>query len=286
MIRSRFRPHVYAICFFAVVAVVFYGSMIWTAALSFTSSRLLPSYDFVGFDQYARLLSMPRWKTACLNLAILGVFSVTGSIALGTLLAVTLDRDVRGEGVIRSIYLYPLAISLIVTGLAWRWLLDPVTGVQAVMRSWGWESFSFAWLSSSQMAIYALVIASIWRSAGLVMIIVLAGLRGVDRDIWKAIRIEGIPVRTAYLRVILPSLKLTFFSVMILLLSDLVRSYDLVIAMTGGGPGFSTDIPAKFVVDHFFGRANIGLGSAASVIVMIMAMVALIPFFLTERKGK
>ena len=225
MLKSGFRPGVYATAFFVIVAVVFYGSLIWTGFLSFTNSRLLPSYTFVGFDQYVRLMNTTRWQTASLNLLILGGFGISGALILGTLLAVLLDRNVRAEGVFRRIYLSPLAVSLVITGLAWRWLLDPVTGIAGIMQSWGWTSFKLNILADPDLAIYALVIASIWRSAGLVMIIMLAGLRGVDSDIWKAIRVEGVPLWRAYLQVILPSLKLTVMSCVILLMSDFVRLF-------------------------------------------------------------
>ncbi|WAJ28414.1 carbohydrate ABC transporter permease [Antarcticirhabdus aurantiaca] len=286
MPESGFRPDLVAIGFFLVVALVFYGSLLWTGYLSLTNSRLIPSYEIVGFDQFARLVATPRWRTACVNLVILGAFGIAGSLALGTLLAILLDRDVRAEGLLRSIFLHPLALSLVITGLAWRWLLDPVTGIQSVLRGLGWSSFHLDWLADPDTAIYALVVASIWRSSGLVMIIMLAGLRGVDTDIWKAIRLEGIPLWRAYAQIVLPSLKLTIASCIILLMADVVRSYDLVIALTKGGPGFSTDLPAKFAVDHFFGRANIGLASAASVVILGFVASLLVPYLLIQRKGR
>ncbi|MGO4566357.1 carbohydrate ABC transporter permease [Rhizobium sp. 2YAF20] len=286
MTRGAFRPDIVVCVFFTVIAAIFYGSLIWSGLISLTDSKLLPSFHFVGFDQYVRLWNTPRWLTACSNLVVFGGLYIVLSLLIGTFLAICLDQKVRMEGLLRTIYLYPLALSLIVTGLAWRWLLDPETGIQHFVRATGWESFHFDWLTDPHRAIYTLVIAAIWHSVGFIMIIMLAGLRGVDDDIWKAIHVEGIPRWRAYLHVILPSLKPMIASCVVLLTADVIRSYDLVIALTKGGPGFSTDLPAKFAVDQFFGRANIGLGSAASIIMLVIVLVLLAPYFYSEFRKK
>lgn len=179
--------------FFGIVAVFFYGSIVWTGYMSLTRSTLMPNYNFVGFDQYIKLFTNHRWLVSCLNMVIFGVLYIVGTLAFGTLLAVFADRRIRAESLFRTIFLYPLAVSLIVTGLSWRWVLDPVNGLQGLVRGMGWENFTFDWLTDPDRAIYTLVIAGIWHSAGLIMVIILAGLRGVDEDLWKAIRMEGIP---------------------------------------------------------------------------------------------
>lgn len=280
--RGSYRPGIVVAVFFIVIALFFYGSLAWTALISLTNSRLLPNYAIVGFDQYLRLMATPRWQIACVNLLLFGTFYVGFSLVLGTVLAVLMDQKVRAEGIFRTIFLYPLAISLIVTGLAWRWMLDPVTGLQNLMRKLGWESFVFDWLVDPDRAVYTLVIAGLWHSIGFVMIVMLAGLRGIDSDLWKAIRVEGIPKWRAYLHVIVPSLRPMLASCVVLLASDVIRSYDLVVGLTKGGPGIASDLPAKFAVDHFFGRANIGLASAASIIMMLIVVVLLAPYFYSE----
>lgn len=283
---GTYRPGAVVAAFFLVVALFFYGSLAWTALISLTDSKLLPQYTFAGFDQYFRLMATPRWQIACINLLIFGILYVGLSLLFGTLLAVLLDQKVHAEGVLRTIYLYPLTVSLIVTGLAWRWILDPVTGLQSLMRQWGWESFSFDWLVNPDRAIYTLVIAGLWHSIGFVMIIMLAGLRSVDTDLWKAIRVEGIPKWRAYVHIVVPSLRPMLASCVVLLTSDVIRGYDLVVGLTKGGPGVASDLPAKFAVDHFFGRANIGLASAASIIMMLIVVVLLAPYFYAEFRRK
>ncbi len=280
--RQRFRPDVTVAVFFAIVALFFYGSIGWTFWMSLTRSTLMPTYELIGFQQYVKLFSDHRWLVSCLNMVIFGVLYIVGTLAIGMLLAVFADRRIKAESFFRTIFLYPLAVSLIVTGLSWRWLLDPVNGFPALVRSLGWESFTFDWLTSPDRAIYTLVFASIWHSAGLIMVIILAGLRGVDTELWKAIRMEAIPLWRAYLQVIFPSLRPVIASCVVLLMSDVIRGYDLVIAMTKGGPGISTEMPAKYAVDFYFARVNLGLASAASIMLLLLSLLLLTPYFITE----
>ncbi|WP_245458083.1 MULTISPECIES: carbohydrate ABC transporter permease [unclassified Mesorhizobium] len=280
--RQTFRPDMTVVFFFGIVAVFFYGSIFWTGYMSLTRSTLMPNYNFVGFDQYIKLFTNHRWMVSCLNMVIFGVLYIVGTLAFGTLLAVFADRRIRAESLFRTIFLYPLAVSLIVTGLSWRWVLDPVNGLQGLVRGMGWENFSFDWLTDPDRAIYTLVIAGIWHSAGLIMVIILAGLRGVDEDLWKAIRMEGIPLWRAYLQVIFPGMRPVVASCVVLLMSDVIRGYDLVIAMTKGGPGIATEMPAKFAVDYYFARVNLGLASAASIAMLVLSLLLLAPYFYSE----
>ena len=280
--RQAFRPDITVAIFFGVVALFFYGSILWTFYMSLTRSTLIPTYQLVGFDQYVKLFTNHRWLISCLNMVIFGLLYILGTLAFGMLLAVFADRRIKAESLFRTIFLYPLAVSLIVTGLSWRWLLDPVNGLQALMRSTGWESFTFDWLTRPDRAIYTLVFASIWHSAGLVMVIVLAGLRGIDNDLWKAIRMEGIPLWRAYLQVIFPGMRPVIASCVVLLMSEVIRGYDLIIAMTKGGPGISTEMPAKFAVDFYFARVNLGLASAASIMMLVLSLLLLTPYFYSE----
>ncbi|MDX3925772.1 MAG: sugar ABC transporter permease [Shinella sp.] len=280
--RQAFRPDVAVAVFFGLVAIFFYGSILWTGYMSLTRSTLMPNYTFAGFGQYVRLFTDHRWLVSCLNMVIFGVLYILGALAFGMLLAVLADRRIKAESLFRTIFLYPLAVSLIVTGLSWRWVLDPVNGVPALVRNAGWETFTFDWLTNPDRAIYTLVIASIWHSSGLVMVIVLAGLRSVDEDLWKAIRLEGVPLWRAYLQVIFPGMRPVVASCVVLLMSEVIRGYDLVIAMTKGGPGISTEMPAKFAVDFYFARVNLGLASAASIAMLVLSLLLLAPYFYSE----
>ncbi|WGF88939.1 carbohydrate ABC transporter permease [Marinivivus vitaminiproducens] len=268
-----------------VVLVVFLGCMLWTVRLSFTSSQLLPRFDFVGFEQFERLLGMGRFIVSAQNLVIFGVLFIAGCLVLGYLLAVFIDQKVRAEGAFRSIFLFPHAMSFVVTGLAWQWLLNPELGLQRLVRSWGWESFTFDWLVDRDMAIYTIVIAAIWQAAGLVMVILLAGLRGVDADLWKAAKIDGIPTWRVYGWIVTPLLKPMIVTAVVLLAISVVKLFDLVVAMTHGGPGIATEVPAKFVMDHLFERNNIGLATACAVMMLITVLAVLAPWLYARTRG-
>lgn len=259
----------------ALCAVGYYGSIAWTVGMSFTPSGVLPVLEWDGLGRYARLWDDRRWHVAFANMFLFGLFYGGGSLAFGTLLAIALDQGVRARSALQTVFLYPIALSFIVTGLAWQWFLNPTTGLQEFVRSLGFASFSFDWLSSPERAIFALVIAGVWHSSGLVMAIVYAGLGSIDAEIWRAGRVDGIPRRRMYVRVVLPMLAPVLLVCVVLLAMNVVKSYELVVAMTGGGPGYATDLPAKYVVDNLFTRANVGLASAAAT-VMLLTVLAII----------
>lgn len=261
-----------------IVLVVYIGCMLWTVRLSFTSSTLLPKLDWVGFAQYSRLFMNDRFLVSAENILIFGVLFISGCLILGFLLAVFIDQNVRAEGVFRTIFLYPYAMSFVVTGVAWQWFLNPGLGLQKLVRDMGFESFTFDWLVNQQMAIYTIVIAGLWHGAGLTMAILLAGLRGVDSELWKAARIDGIPTWRVYLSIVLPLLRPMVVTATVLLATGVVKLYDLVVAMTLGGPGLATEVPAKFVMDHLFERNNIALGTAAATVMLITVVAILAPW--------
>jgi len=261
-----------------IVLVVFIGCMLWTVRLSFTSSTLLPKLDWVGFAQYSRLFANDRFLTSASNIVIFGVLFIAGCLIIGFLLAVFIDQNVRGEGLFRTIFLYPYSMSFVVTGVAWQWFLNPGLGLQKLVRDMGFESFTFDWLVNQRMAIYTIVIAGLWHGTGLTMAILLAGLRGVDADLWKAAKVDGIPTWRVYTSVVLPLLRPMIVTAVVLLTTGVVKLYDLVVAMTLGGPGIATEVPAKFVMDHLFERNNIALGTAAATIMLITVIAVLTPW--------
>lgn len=269
----------------AIVVVAYLGCMLWTARLSFTSSKLLPKLDWVGFDQYRRLLENERFLVSVENILVFGVLFLGGSLVLGFLLAVFIDQRVRAEGVFRTIYLFPYSMSFVVTGLAWQWFLNPTLGLQKLVRDLGFETFTFDWIVNRDMVIYTLVIAGLWHAAGLVMAILLAGLRGVDADLWKAARVDGIPAWRVYLSIVLPLLGPMIVTVVVLLSVQVARLYDLVVAMTRGGPGIASEVPAKFVMDHLFERNNIGLATAAATM-MLVAVICILTPYIYARYGR
>lgn len=268
-----------------VIAVCFLGSICWTAYISLTRSGIMPNYTFVGFQQYVRLFSTERWIVSFGNMFIFGGLMVAGTLVLGVALAIMIDSKIRFETVFRTVFLYPLSLSYIVTGLIWQWLLTPSIGVQQFVRSLGWESFTFDWIIQKDYAIYTLVFAAVWHQAGLIMAIILAGLRGVDDEIWRATRLDGISKARVYAQVVLPMLKPLIMTCVVLLAIAVVKSYDLVVAMTDGGPGNSSDLPGRFVIDYTFERANLGLASAAAITMLITIVAVITPLFYS-RKGQ
>lgn len=263
-----------------------YGFMIWNGVLSVTASRMLPNYDLVGLAQYTKLWQMDRWWVALKNLAIFGLGYVGGAMALGVLLAVLLDQKVRAEGFIRTVYLYPMALSFVVTGTAWKWLLNPSMGLEKLMHDWGWESFSFGWLVDSEMAIYCVVIAGIWQSAGFAMALFLAGLRGIDDSIIKAAQIDGASLPRIYWRIVLPALRPVFFSTLMVLSHLAIKSFDLIMALTSGGPGYATDVPATFMYAMSFTRGQIGLGAASATMMLATVAALVVPYLYSELRSK
>ncbi len=270
-----------------VCALVFvYGFILWTAWLSFTESRLLPRYELVGVVQYVSLFANDRWWTALTNLAIFGSLFIGICLGTGLLLAILLDQRIRAEGFLRAIYLYPMALSFIVTGTAWRWILNPGLGIEHLVRQFGFENFTFDWIVTPGMSIYTVVIAGAWQSSGFVMALFLAGLRGVDDSIIKAAQVDGAgPVRI-YLRIIIPSLRPVFFSALIILAHIAIKSFDLVMALTGGGPGFSSDLPATFMYVFAFNRNQIGLGAASAMMMLMTVIAIIVPMIYSETRRR
>lgn len=266
--------------------VVFIGGTGWTVVYSFTKSKLLPKLEWVGFDQYERLWSTNRWIVSIENLAIYGLSMLVLSFVLGFLLAALMDQKIRFENTFRTIMLYPFALSFIVTGLVWQWLLNPEFGIQQIVRNLGWESFTFDPLYNPDLAIFGVMLAALWQGSGLVMVLMLAGLRGIDEEIWKAARIDGIPTWKTYLFIIIPMLRPVFITALVLITSGIIRVYDLVVAQTSGGPGLATEMPAKYVYDYMFRAQNLGQAFAASTMMLLAVLVVVVPWAMMEFGGK
>ncbi|KQY26853.1 carbohydrate ABC transporter permease [Rhizobium sp. Root482] len=266
--------------------VIFLGGTLWTVVYSFTNSKLLPRMKFVGLDQYERLWSAPRWLVSIENLAIYGVFSLIFSLTIGFVLAAFMDQKIRFENTFRTIFLYPFALSFIVTGLVWQWILNPEFGVQSVVRSLGWTSFAFDPLYNQEIVIYGILIAALWQGTGLVMCLMLAGLRGIDEDIWKAARVDGIPMWKTYIFIIIPMMRAVFITTLVIVASGIVRVYDLVVAQTSGGPGIASEVPAKYVYDYMFQAQNLGQGFAASTMMLITVAIIIVPWAYLEFGGR
>ena len=284
--RVAWLPRLVVAPSFLVSFLFIYGLIAWNGVLSVSASRLLPNYRFVGLEQYARLFESERFQVALTNLAIFGVLFIGGAMLIGLLLAILLDQKIRAEGVLRTVYLYPMAISFIVTGTAWKWMLNPGLGLEHLVRQWGWESFSFDWLVTPERAIYCVAIAGVWQSAGFVMALFLAGLRGIDESIIKAAQVDGASLPRIYWRIVVPSLRPVFFSTLMVVSHLSIKSFDLVIALTSGGPGYSTDLPATFMYAMSFSRGQVAIGAASATVMLCMVAAIVVPYLYSELRTK
>ena len=285
-LRTPWLPKLVVAPSFLVSFAFIYGLIAWNGYLSVSASRLLPNYEFVGLEQYARLFGNERFHVALANMAIFGTLFIGGAMALGLFLAILLDQKIRAEGVLRTIYLYPMALSFIVTGTAWKWILNPGLGLEKVLHEWGWTSFTFDWLVNPDRAIYTIVIAGVWQSSGFVMALFLAGLRGIDDSIIKAAQVDGASLPRIYWRIIIPSLRPVFFSTLMVVSHLAIKSFDLVMALTAGGPGFSTDLPATFMYAMAFSRGQIGLGAASATMMLATVAAIVVPYLYSELRTR
>jgi glucose/mannose transport system permease protein len=267
-----------------LIAVCVYGYIAFTFYLSFTASTLLPQYELAGAASYRRLLGLENWSVALNNLWVFAGLYIGVALALGLGLAILIDQRIRGEGAFRSIFLYPMALSFVVTGTGWKWLLDPGVGLEQTVRALGWEAFSFGWIKDADMAIYCVVIAAVWQTAGFVMAMFLAGLRGVDSEQINAARVDGARTWQIYARIVIPQLGPVFVSSFVILAHMAVKSYDLVVALTNGGPGRSTWLPSVFMYQYTFTRNEMAVGAASAILMLVAIGLVVLPYLRSEMR--
>lgn len=266
----------------AIMAIFVYGFIVFTLYLSFSDSRMLPSYGWTGWQNYQNLFTLRAWRIATTNLVIFSTLYIGVCCVLGLILAILLDQRIRAEGFIRTVYLYPMALSFIVTGVAWKWILDPGIGIEAVVQGWGFETFEFRWIKDRDLAIYTIVIAAVWQTSGFVMAMFLAGLRGIDQEMLRAAEVDGASKFALYRRIVIPQLRPAFMSAFVVLAHMAIKSYDLVIALTNGGPGTATAMPATFMYSYTFTRNQMGVGSASAVIMLMTIAAIIVPYLWSE----
>jgi glucose/mannose transport system permease protein len=284
-LTGKLVPWVALLPLVLAVLVGYVGSTLWSLRVSLSSSRTFPTNDFVGLAQYVRLFETERWLVSLQNLAIFGVLFIVACMVIGFLLAVFIDQKIKAEGALRTIFLYPYAMSFVATGLIWQWMLNPDLGIQEAVRRLGFAEFSFDWIVDQDMVIYTVIIATVWQASGLVMALMLSGLRGVDDEIMKAARIDGIPKWRTYVSIVLPMMAPTVATVFVLLFTAVVKVFDSVVSMTQGGPGIASEVPAKFIMDHLFGRANIALASAGSIVLLLTVLILVTPFLYARSRA-
>jgi glucose/mannose transport system permease protein len=275
---STFLPQLVLAPSLVATLVYVFAFGAWTIWISVSNSGDLPDYSFAGFHHYAELWVNLRWRIAYNNLFLFSALYVIGTMVIGLSLAILIDQRIRAEALFRTIYLYPLAVSFIVTGTVWRWLFSPTSGIQALMHQLGWASFKFDWIVQPQMAIYTIVLTGIWQASGFVMALFLAGLRSVDPDLIKAAQIDGASMPRIYRRIILPAIGPIFIAVAVVLLQFAIKTFELIIAMTQGGPGISTTLPANYVYDLMFQRGQLAEGAAGAIMILVALALILVPY--------
>jgi len=256
----------------------------WTLWLSLSKSTLLPDFTFDGTKHYVALFQNRRWTIAYTNLFLFGGLYVVGSLLIGLVLAILIDQRVRGEAIWRSLLLYPLALSFVVSGTVWRWIFNPTTGVQAFVRSFGFPDFDFNWILDRNRAIYTIVVTGVWHASGFAMVLLLAGLRSVDQDLVKAAQIDGASMSRIYWKILIPSIRPIMIAVVVILLQFAIKTFDLVVALTGGGPGLATNVPAIYVYDLMFQRGQIAEGAAAAVMILLALAAVLVPYAIWSQR--
>ncbi len=295
-VRGRLRealPMLVLAPSFVLILIFVYGFNLWTLLLSFTSSRAFTNLHFIGWANYEKLWTWTfernppsNWYTAVVNMGLFGGLYVVFCLILGLTLAILLDQKIRGEGILRPIYLYPLALSFIVTGTAWKLFLDPRIGLEKAMHDIGWASFHFDWVVNPRMMIYCVAIAGVWQTSGFVMAMFLAGLRGIDGEILKAAQIDGATAFATYRRIVIPIMRPVFLSAIIVLTGMALKSYDLVLSVTGKNPGGAAELPSTFMYSYTFTRDQMAVGSASAIIMLMTIAAIMIPYLYSELREK
>lgn len=268
-----------------------YGFIAWSLRISFTDwNSILPNMTSVGFENYQRLFDSQRFQTDIRNTIFFTLFFLVICIVGGFFLSYLLYSKLRGESFLRTIYLFPLSLSFVVTGVLWRWIFSPEVGVNSLFRMMGFEA-TFGWFTSTyslggfNVALIALIIAASWQYLGYTMAMFLAGLRGIPDQLIESAQIDGAGELATMWYVILPIIKPITFSAMIVLGHISLKIFDLAYAMTGKGPAFVTDFPGLFMFETTFRGNHYAEGAAISIIMLILVAVVIVPYLISTLRG-
>ena len=268
------------------IAIFVYAFIAWTVRASVSAWKgLLPDYTFVGLTNFITLFRNPRFQIDMRNTGIFTVGFLASCLAIGLALAVLLDQRPKGEAVFRNVYLFPMAISFIVTGVVWRWLLNPATsverlsGLNLLFHQAGLDFLISQWYTHSRLGIAAIVIPATWQMSGFTMALYLAGLRSVPDELREAARVDGASEWQIYRYIVLPMLNAVTLSAIIMLGHTSLKIFDLVMAITQeGGKGFSADVPAMNMWYTAFRALRFGQGAAIAIIILVSVAVLIVPY--------
>ena len=269
------------------VGIFVYGFIGWTGYVSLSQwNSFVPDFSFAGLRNFVDLFENPRFQIDLRNTAVFTVAFLAGCLGIGLLLALLLDQQIKGESLFRNIFLFPMSISFIVSGTAWQWLLNPSTGVNLLLEAVGLGSLKSPWYTEPRTAIFSVVIAALWQMSGFTMAMYLAGLRGVSDDIREAARVDGASELQLYRHVVLPLLTPVTVTAVIILGHISLKIFDLVFAMTGSGPAFSTDVPGIFMYETTFRGNRFAEGAAIAMVMLVMVALVIIPYLVQTTRAE
>ncbi|HOJ93359.1 MAG TPA: sugar ABC transporter permease [Dictyoglomaceae bacterium] len=267
-----------------LIGIFVYGFIAWTGFISFTNwDNVFPDFSLVGLRNYIDLFQNLRFQISMKNTLVFTFLFLISSLIVGFLLAVLLDQKIRGENIFRNIYLFPMAISFIVTGVVWRWILNPGTsgnpiGLNLIFDKLGLSFLKSGWYTDPKIGIKAVVIAAVWQMSGYVMAMYLAGIRGIPSELFEAAQVDGATTWEAYRYIVIPLLRPITLGAIIILGHISLKIFDLVVAMTGSGAGFSCDVPALFMYDTTFRGNHFAQGAGVAVILLLLVGVLIVPY--------
>ena len=295
--RERWIAFLMVLPSIILIAIFVYGFIGWTATVSVSKwDGIEPDYTFVGLENFSRLLvgegtPARRFHIDLWNTFFFTLFFLLACVVVGLLLAILLDQKIKGEGIFRTIYLFPMAISFVVTGVVWQWVFAPGTetrlrGVNALLHSVGLDTLRWGWYTDTtsigpfHVALIPVIIAAAWQLTGYTMAMYLAGLRSVPEELREAARVDGASEIGVYRHIIVPMLQPITLSALIMLGHISLKIFDLVFTMTGRGPGFVTDVPGIFMFETTFQGNHYSQGAAISIIMLLTIAVVVLPYLI------
>lgn len=285
---DKWTPILFITPSIVAVGIFVYGFIGWTGFISFTKwNDVLPDYTLVGFENYRKLFANMRFQIDLHNTLVFTVIFVTSSLVIGLLLAILIDQRIKGEGIFRSLFLLPMAVSFIVSGVTWRWLFNPGSiqmgniGVNQLFEKIGLNFLICGWYTDPNIGIKAVAIAAIWQFSGYTMALYLAGLRGIPLELREAASIDGADQFQIFYYIILPFLRPITFGAIIILGHISLKIFDLIVAMTGSGPAFSSDVPALFMYDTTFRGNHFAQGASIAIVLLLLVSLLIIPYLVS-----
>ncbi|MDQ0253423.1 glucose/mannose transport system permease protein [Evansella vedderi] len=297
---DKLLPVLFILPSIVAIGIFVYGFISWTGYVSFSNwNTLTPDLSFAGLKNYLFLFNDYRFQSGMRNTLFFTLFFIIGVLGLGFFLATFIDSNIKGESFFRNIFLFPMALSFVVTGVVWQWLLNPSTGVNLLLASLGFESvprwyidttilFSFP-LGQIQfgipIALLSVVIAAVWQMTGFSLAMYLAGLRAIPEEVKEAARVDGATEFQIYRKVIFPILMPITVSIIIIMGHISLKIFDLIYAMTGSGSNFVTDVPGVYMFETTFRGNFFGHGAAIAMIMLLLVAVVIVPYLIVSRKG-